>query len=80
MKVSVNFRQRRFHGNGVSKEIDLLVPPQIGGYFQYQDGWALERVETVSVGSDWVEIDYYGPQFTDEELTSLEAAGWEVRR
>lgn len=34
-----------------------------------------QRRETIM--SDSVEIDGYGPQFSDEEITSLLALGWE---
>jgi hypothetical protein len=77
--VLVNFRQRRFYGS-ISKEIELATYPTIGMYFEYEDGWGLAQAESVSVLRNSVEIDVYGPQFTDEELDKLVALGWTLRR
>lgn len=77
VKINVSFRQTRFHGS-LSKVIELAAVPFIGCYVEYESGWGLESVKSVSILKDSIELDYYGPQFSDEEIRSLVALGWEA--
>lgn len=79
MIVRVNFRQHKFVGS-VYKEIKLVVCPIIGMHFEYENGWALATVSHVNIGADWIGIDQYYPEFTDEELVQLEKLGWQIRK
>lgn len=80
MMIRVNFRQKIAGVISVWKDIELAVCPTLAMHFEYQEGWGLETVRSISVGSNWVEIDQYYPQFTEEELAQLEGKGWQVRR
>lgn len=81
MRVSCCLRQRREKGADLHlcKDIELAIAPFHGCYFEYQEDWGLahlgERM-SVSILSDSVEIDGYGPQFSEEEIASLLELGW----
>lgn len=80
MKVHVYFRQKK-GPKTVSKEIELAAVPYPGSFFEYEEGWALAEVGGLlssHITKDGVSISGYGPQFTQEELYSLEELGWEI--
>jgi hypothetical protein len=86
MRVLVNFRQE-CGVFSVSKEIEFVTAPVPGVLFDYEDGFDSahikpygERGMWVSLSRARVEIDGYGPQFTDEEITRLKDLGWRDSR
>lgn len=81
MKVHVYFRQKRIGLKTASKEIELAAVPYPGSFFEYEEGWALAEVGgllSLHITKDGVSVSGYGPQFTQEELHSLEELGWEI--
>lgn len=78
VKVHINFRQKTGLARNVSKDVEFPVVPQIGGVVEYEEGWGAVTIPTMVFARDGVSIDFYGPQFDEEELAKLKGLGWKV--
>lgn len=86
VKIYVSFRQKGgMMLRSIVKEIELAAVPPPGSYFEYEDGWGLayvapysERGVHLEITGSGISISGYGPQFSPDEIESLQELGWRV--